>query len=1052
MLKKTKRCSGLLGKPANLRKTILGQSLRIAFSTTALSLIAVSGAYAQSNATGTIYGNVGTTSGATVVIESIATNAKRTVTPDATGRFQATSLPPGLYRVQLMKGDAVVSTADIEVLLGQGVEAVFAAAGAQQLQTVQIAGSRAAIDVSTTNSGSTFTAAQLATLPLTQNLNSIIQLAPDTVKADPRYAGGASIGGGAPSENSYYINGFPVTNALTQLGSIELPWGAIQQAQVLTGGFGVEFGRSIGGVLNITTKSGTNTWTGGGSVYVEPNSLKSKQKDIYYPNTGAPENAATDGKLRVYNQNNGDTAYNYGAFVGGPIIKDKLFVFIAADQTRHHVSGTNGGPPPTPDIPGAIDASLVGTSGWVDEHNKSTRYLGKLDWNITDNHRFEFTTLGDNYYADKTYYPFSYNTLSQGSTPSYSAHFQNEPGYTPQVGGSANILKYTGNLTPDFTVTALYGQSKTKHVETYNPDLSGGLPGVIWTSTGRDQAAFTYTNAQPLAGQNIDPPSAEDTAKSFRLDAEYVWGAHTLRAGLDDNKLKSSSAGVVVAGGSTYSYRFTANPTKPVQFGPYTYVVADGSVEGNKGYYVRQRAFSSVTDARSDQSAQYIEDRWQVNKDVLVTLGLRNESFTGINGDGETYLDSKNFLSPRIGAVWDVSGNSTFKVFGNVGRYSVQTPTHLAVRGAGRSTLVDQYFTYTGVDPVTGAPTGLRPLTAAPFSPDGETGLPKDPNTVAAKDPKPSYQDELILGLEKALSPKLTFGGKVTYRQLKATMDDMCDERPFDRYADAHGIDRTNYAFNCITFNPGQSNRFLVDYGNNHQYTDVTLSAQELGFEKAKRTFFALDFFLEHPFSQGWYGKVAYTYSQSKGNTEGQTKSDIGQTDVSATQTWDFPELMEHSWGYLPSDRRHQIKAFGYYQLTPEWGFGGIGAVSSGRPKNCIGNYGGTSPDGDYGGYGNAFFYCQFTGTTAPVITSRGSQGRLPWDYSIDANVVYQPYWAKGLTLRADVFNLFNKQTAQAVYELHEPSNDPSTTNGTYGQVLRYSAPRSVRMTAQYTF
>jgi outer membrane receptor protein involved in Fe transport len=86
------------------------------------------------------------------------------------------------------------------------------------------------------------------------------------------------------------------------------------------------------------------------------------------------------------------------------------------------------------------------------------------------------------------------------------------------------------------------------------------------------------------------------------------------------------------------------------------------------------------------------------------------------------------------------------------------------------------------------------------------------------------------------------------------------------------------------------------------------------------------------------------------------------------------------------------------------------------------------------------------------VATSRGSQGRLPWDYSLDANVVYQPNWGKGLTLRADVFNLFNKQTAQAIYELHEPSNDPSTTNGTYGQVLRYSAPRSVRLTAQYTF
>jgi hypothetical protein len=349
--------------------------------------------------------------------------------------------------------------------------------------------------------------------------------------------------------------------------------------------------------------------------------------------------------------------------------------------------------------------------------------------------------------------------------------------------------------------------------------------------------------------------------------------------------------------------------------------------------------------------------------------------------------------------------------------------------------------------------------------------LPKDPKSVAAVNPKPSYQDELILGLEKALTPKYTVGAKMTYRQLGATLDDDCDPGPFYKYADDHGIAWTVkdangndvldasgqripiYAFNCLQFNPGRTNHFLVDYGNNKQYTAVTLSAADMGYatNKPKRTFLALDFFLEHPFSDGWYGKVVYTWSQSKGNTEGQTKSDNGQTDVSATSSWDFPVIMENTNGYLPSDRTHQIKAIGYWQFMPEWGVGGNFAASSGRPKNCNGNYGGTDPNGDPG-YGNIFFYCSFDGGATQVATPRGSQGRLPWNISLDANAVYQPAAVKGLKLRLDVFNLFNRQSALAIRESHEPNFDNTVVLTTYNSVISYSAPRYLKFTAAYEF
>lgn len=1019
-----------------LKRTMLAKSLLIAFSATALTAAVVPTAYAQSNATGQIFGQVTAGTGTSVAIESTATGLKRSAAIDASGRFQATALPPGSYRVQLLKGTAVVSTVQIEVLVGQGVEAVFASAA--QLQTVQIIGRAPSIDVSSTNNGTNFTARQLDALPIaTKDLNSIIALAPNTTRADPRYAGGISIGGGAPSENAFYINGFPVTNALTQLGSIELPFGAIAQAQVLTGGFGAEFGRSVGGVVNLITKSGTNEWKGGVSYSIEPNSLRSTPKSSYYPQTGA--NAPTDGTIYLDRSNNSRTSTAYGAYIGGPIIQDKLFLFVAAEKTTTKLGYVNAYP----------TQSTLGTSGFVDEKDTNDRYLAKFDWNLTDDHRLELTLLGDNYKARNDNYGYSYATGQKSTGVTYTGWYKNVGEITPAVGGEAQILKYTGNITPDLTLTALYGQSTSKHSNKFNPPADSSSPQIIFNTTTARAPGLTYVNPQVLTGTVI-PEGAEDRTKSFRLDLEWRLNKHTLRVGLDENRLKSKNAGEEYAGGGIWRYFKAASGATVIGTAGGSYQPQDGGGLGTDGYYVRNYLFNDATGAESNQSAQFIEDKYQVTKNILVTAGLRNESFTNKNGDGETFLKSKNFVSPRLAASWDVLGDSSLQVFGSAGRYSLQIPTHIAVRGASRSTLTRQDYTYTGVDPVTGVPTGLTDMTGV-YSVNNELGQAKDVNVVSALDLKPTYQDELTLGFKKALASTWTTGASLTYRTLKATIDDECDYRPFLKYAADHGIDTTNYAAGgCASFNPGMANSFLVDYaGTGSNYTTVNLSAAELGFPKARRTYLALDLFLEHPFSSGWYGKVNYTYSRSKGNTEGQTKSDNAQTDVAATSTWDTPELMENISGLLPNNRTHQIKAFGYYQITPEWAVGGNVLAQSGRPKSCVGNYGyvtGNELDGGNLDYGSVYFFC------GGVASPRGSQGRLPWETSLDMNLVYKPAAIKGLALRFDIFNLLNRQSVLVVDETHEAAGDPTSVSQTYGRVMNYSAPRKVRLSVEYNF
>lgn len=1009
------------------KKTVLVHALTLAFSGAALTAGIINPAMAQSNATGTIFGKATAGADVKVVIENPATGFKRTLTPDASGRFQATALPPGSYKVSEVKGGAVVATAQVDASIGQGAEAVFAPAAG--MQTVQITGQRRTIDVSSTNNGATFNARQLAALPIGRNVESIIQLAPNTTRADSRFSGGASFGGGAASENSYYINGFPVVNPLTGLGASQLPFGAIAEAQVLTGGFGAEFGRSVGGVVNVITKSGTNTWEAGAMVSYEPQSWRAKERDIYYANTHQSYNAGTDGTLRQAQAQNTKEIITYGAYVGGPLIKDKLFMFVSAEMNETQQNYVNY----------TRTSGSNALYGWRDRDTKVSRYMAKVDWNITDEHRLEFTTLGDSPEQTIRDYSFDYATRTHGYVRNAGSRLKN----IDSNGGITNMVKYTGNLTPDLTLTALYGRTESKHEN----DFTGYNPAIFSTTSDPSVRApgFVYSNPQSQSG-NILAPGSKDIVNSGRLDLEYHIGNHTVRGGLDQNKISSFRAGVFKAGGGTWIYYRATDPNAslPVAGGTMPAPASGGGL-GAQGYYVDRQLFSTVTDSFGEQTAQYLEDKWQVTRNVLLTLGVRRESFKNQNDSHTTFLDMPNQINPRAAVSWDVNGDASLKVFATAGRYSVPIPTHISVRGAGRSTYTDQFFTYSGVD-ANGAPTGLVKLTE-PLSGNNEFGQDKVVATLAALDMKPSYQDELTIGFEKAWSPTLNFGAKATYRKLQSTIDDFCDVRPFEKWAAANGVAITNplWGNTCQTFNPGQDNTFMVDFsGNETKLTKVALSAKDMGFDKPKRTYAAVDLFAEHPLRNGWYGKVNYTWSRNKGNTEGQVRSDNGQADVAVTSTWDYPELMAGAYGLLPNDRTHQIKAFGYYELTSEWNVGGNLLMASGRPRSCIGS---SAQPGDSPNYSNQSFWCLGSDRAHNTVVPRGTLGRLPWDNRLDLNVAYKPSRIPGLKLQADVFNVFNRQAVQNVSEAY---NSGARISPNYQSPLSLTAPRSVRLMATF--
>ena len=1059
------------------KKTVLVHALTLGFSGAVLTAATMGTAMAQSNATGTVSGRVEGVSGASVALVNTETGLRRTGNVDAGGRFQVTSLPPGHYRIDLLQNGNVVRSSEVDVLLGQGVDASFL-----NMQSVQVSARRSRIDLTTAANGTTFTAKDLARLPVQQNLTSIVLLAPNTTKGDPAFGNTASFGGGGVSENSFYLNGFPITNPLSQLGSMDLPFGAIQQANVMTGGFGAEFGRSIGGVLAVTSKSGTNTWEAGATYSIEPAGWRAKQRDRTY----AISDSDKSGQVDLLRSTRSVSERRYGGYVGGPIIKDKLFMFVAADQTigtDSYVGAYSSDAPVT-----------IAKNGWNANRTWENRWLGKLDWNITDNHRLEFTSAGDDYRGRYQRYGYVLDNPAVGAGdlvslkghPSdvlYSSAVARNMGpaddYYPQTPGSKlNTLRYNGQITDNLVVTALYGVLKSSRGTTYEAagqNTGGAVPPSISTivydfGNGRWPALDPnlYTSYNVFSGNRATPGEAE--TKASRFDIEYKLGDHTLRAGIDSVKIDASGAGVATSGGLGWSYRYVGpgNANRPIalSFGrPAT--VANFGGSGVDGYYVRSNIFSSITDASATQNAQYIEDRWQITKKLQLNLGLRNDAYSNSNGDGEKFIEMKHQIAPRLSAIWDANGDGSLKVYGSLGRYFLQLPTQVAARAASRSTYLNQDFTYTGIDPTTGVPLGLVPINTQQ-SPDGEYNQRKDPRAVVAKDLKPNYQDELTLGFDKIWTPDLNFGAKVTYRKLGAGIDDSCDTRPILDFAEQAGIPiMAPGAVNCFIYNPGRDVTLWVD-GNDAagnpvetgkgQYAHFTTA--QIAEPKAKRTYAALDVYLEHPMRNGWFGRINYTLSRSKGNMEGQTRSDTGQTDIGTSAAWDFPEFAPGSDGLLPNDRKHQIKALAVYQFTPEWSVGGFATIQSGRPRLCLGtnltsdsydeNTGlGLNPAFPYNvayggpGYGAEYYYC------GDHPTPRGSLGRLPWEKRLDANVTFTPNRVKGLAVKMDVFNVFNAQrpiTQDPTFD----DGDPAAPAANYNQYTNYQAARSIRLTVEY--
>jgi len=298
-------------------------------SLTVAVLLLCGAARAQESASAGIAGQVLDTThaivpGATVTVINAGTNAQRVATTDGEGRFTIPNLPPATYTIRVeLPGFRTAEITDFVLRNGEIAKPTLTLALATVAENVTVVGMSPLLQVANASVGQTITQKQIEDLPVAgRNLLSFAALSagvtPQAFNRGTQFgAAGSSrsqyvtVEGGRDSSTNYAIDGVYVRSLRFNNLSLNPPLDAVQEVNVLRNSFTTEYGQGQA-VVSIVTKSGTNRLTGSGYDYIRNTNLEA---------------------ANYFGQKPGDRK-QYGATLGGPVRKDRIFVFGAYEGLR----------------------------------------------------------------------------------------------------------------------------------------------------------------------------------------------------------------------------------------------------------------------------------------------------------------------------------------------------------------------------------------------------------------------------------------------------------------------------------------------------------------------------------------------------------------------------------------------------------------------------------------------------------------------------------------------------------------------------------------------
>jgi hypothetical protein len=904
--------------------------------------------------------------------------SKTTVT-DNQGIFTFPLLIPGRYNLKVQKqGFKAVTMAGIEVLTNRVSSVRPTLETGAITEIVEVSGSAITVDTSTTAIGTNLSDDFYQKIPIPRGVAGLFYLAPGVAGGGASGKSNPSISGGSGLENQYIADGVDITDsAFGGLGIFSRTYGSlgtginltfIKEVEIKTGGYEPQYGKSTGGIVQIVTKSGGNTYHGAVSAYFQPQQFEATRTNPDDPKFGVVN---LTGKL-VH-----DEAYDAAVELGGyvPKLKDRLFFYAAFNPTLNDQFGQY-----------PINSPLFG-NGTQTFRTYTYSYDAKLTWKINTSHQIESSVFGDpSHTSDSPWVRLTTFTQTANSTLKF--------------GNRDWDIRYNGTLSPTWlvNVSGAWG---------YNHFDETGFPAVheIIDQTQSELG----TGAQFVAaGRGFVEPTQDNTFK-INVDTSktvHALGEHTFSVGAGWEKS-------FYKGGRQYSGG--TNPVPAANMDGTALNIAPG-VAGqlaNSEFYLREdpnctacplmnvsgqmvpvylrllrSEFGVAPDGiktfttNSIYKSAFINDSWIPSKYVTLSIGARWDQ-NHLVGQVSKYTFVDNW-SPRLGVTVDPWGDRKNKIYANFARYNYNLPLDLAERSLTNEfdlssfRLAPDFSTVGGkevvnlnqfntVTPIFDAAHVLNGVAGG----EGSLGIASSAQSTEAIAPgtRDMYEDEWVVGFEHQFPQGVVFTAKFVRRDLKRIVEDtggvspeaanagfqqvflianvnkntdlftnpvQIDYSPTGAPINKNG-DFSNTPSSCasgttqfpitnslgqnVTDSNGNTGACFTGFGKD----GVTPAGAAVpdgipdGFVDPIRRYWAVEFEVNKSFSHNWQMRANYRIARLFGNYEGALRNDNGQTDPGISSLFDFTtgnfNLLGNQFtpGVLPTDRLHIVNGFFTY-------------------------------------------------------------------------------------------------------------------------------------------
>jgi outer membrane receptor protein involved in Fe transport len=726
---------------STLKRAALATAITLAIGAAAPTMAQVT--------TSSIRGDISTASGvsitgATVTITHVPTGTVSTVTTNADGSFSARGLRVGGPYTVSISGDNIVPvkfddlyfTLDDTFVLPVEVEI-----RSQETEVIVVTGS-------TTDAG--FSNQGLSTslgLEALQSIASIDRDITDAAQLDPfasvnYQSGGAkelTIAGANNRFNSLTIDGVALNDRFglnangypTQRSPISFD--AIESLSIQTAPFDVEYNGFTGGTINAVTKSGTNELSGSVSYIITDDSMiGDKNGDDNFDFTFEEE--------------------TFVATLGGPIIKDKLFFFVAYDKFEETAPLQDG-----PVGSGALnieenitqdDVNTVSqiisdvwgfdVGGFNKDPAEDEKILTNIDWNINQDHRAKFT-----------YISTEGNTIREQNGNNFLASDNRLGTSSAWYDRSEKIEAVIGHVFSDWT-DSLSTQFKiaTTSQETGQNSLNGAeFPSfaVLLREVDGEENYLVTGPDRFRHGNQL----AQDFL-TLKFLAEYSVGDHILKAGFEREEVDVNN---LFAQNSEGSYVFDS--------------IEDLRNAQASGLLYNNAITNNENDLRAiwgyNFNSLYAQDSWAVNGDLIVDFGVRydwyesegsireNQNFIDRYGyTNTTDIDGLDVILPRISFEWTPTYSTTVR--GGIGRFSGGSPGVWISNSYSNDGVISDSSNKFGTDEA--------PTFAVPTTPDSATGqyIPQDVLTALATEAPDGSVNALSPDFEIPTTLKINLG------------------------------------------------------------------------------------------------------------------------------------------------------------------------------------------------------------------------------------------------------------------------------------------------------